>query len=82
MGGASLCLPSQEKPKKGGGVITLKIVQGAKCDIIECNKFGETPLHVAAKKGEVAKVQELLGQGANANNPDAAGTERVLMTLI
>ena len=45
------------------------------------NKFGETPLHVAAKKGEVGKVKELLGQGANANIPDAAGKERVGMTL-
>jgi len=37
------------------------------------NKFGETPLHVAAKKGDVIKVKELLGQDANANIPDAAG---------
>ena len=71
-------------PKKGGGVITLKIVLGAKCDIIERNKFGETPRHVAAKKGGVANVKELLGQGANANNPDTAGKERLggMMTLI
>ena len=42
------------------------------------NKFGETPLHVAAKKGDVIKVKELLGQDANANIPDAAG--RVLIS--
>ena len=44
-----------------------KIVQGTKCDIIagvdKRNKFGETPLHVAAKRREVAKVKELLGRG-------------------
>ena len=37
------------------------------------SKFGETPLHVAAKKGDMSKVKELLGQGANPNIPDAAG---------
>ena len=41
------------------------------------NKFGETPLHVATKRGEVAKAKELLGRGANANIPVAAGKERV-----
>jgi len=53
--------PVKKSPKKGGGVDDKR------------NKFGETPLHVAAKKGEVSKVKELLGQGANANIPDAAG---------
>ena len=39
---------------------------------------------MAAKKGGVANVKELLGQGANANNPDTAGKERLggIMTLI
>jgi len=37
------------------------------------SKFGETPLHVAAKKGDLTKVKELLSQGANPNIPDAAG---------
>ena len=39
------------------------------------NAFGETPLHVAAKRGEITKVKELLAQGANPNIPDAAGAE-------
>jgi len=37
------------------------------------SKFGETPLHVAAKKGDMSKVKELLSQGANPNIADAAG---------
>jgi len=37
------------------------------------SKFGETPLHVAAKKGDMNKVKELLSQGANPNIADAAG---------
>jgi len=54
--------PVKKSPKKGGG--------GPDGPL---SKFGETPLHVAAKKGDVTKVKELLGQGANSNIPDAAG---------
>ena len=37
------------------------------------NKFGEAPLHLAAKKGDAAKVKELLEAGASPNVEDAAG---------
>ena len=37
------------------------------------NKFGETTLFAAAKKGDLEKVKQLLEQGANPNVPDAAG---------
>jgi len=53
--------PVKKSPRKGGGVDDKR------------NAFGETPLHVAAKRGEITKVKELLAQGANPNIPDAAG---------
>ena len=40
------------------------------------NKFGETQLFVAAKKGDLAKVKQLIDLGANPNIPDAAGILR------
>lgn len=39
----------------------------------ERNERGETPLHVAAIKGEVESVKRLLEQGANPNTRDFAG---------
>eukprot|EP00092_Neocalanus_flemingeri_P032740 GFUD01035611.1.p1 GENE.GFUD01035611.1~~GFUD01035611.1.p1 ORF type:complete len:1789 (+),score=542.00 GFUD01035611.1:574-5367(+) len=53
--------PVKRSPKKGGGVDD------------RTNQYGETPLHVAAKRGDVTKVKELLSQAANPNIPDAAG---------
>ena len=37
------------------------------------NKFGETLLHEAAKKGDAAKVKQLLTNGAKPDVTDAAG---------
>jgi len=51
--------PSKRSPKKG--------VDDRR------NQYGETPLHTAAKKGEIAKVRELLKAGASPNVTDAAG---------
>eukprot|EP00088_Acartia_fossae_P060845 TRINITY_DN7295_c0_g1_i1.p1 TRINITY_DN7295_c0_g1~~TRINITY_DN7295_c0_g1_i1.p1 ORF type:complete len:1266 (+),score=383.71 TRINITY_DN7295_c0_g1_i1:174-3800(+) len=40
---------------------------------VKRNKFGETFLHQMAKKGDLAKVKELLEQGADPNLADHAG---------
>ena len=37
------------------------------------NKYGESPLHVAVKRGDIEKVRSLLLEGANANSKDHAG---------
>ena len=37
------------------------------------NKYGESPLHVAVKRGDIEKVRSLLSEGANANSKDHAG---------
>lgn len=37
------------------------------------NKYGESPLHVAVKRGDIEKVRSLLSDGANANSKDHAG---------
>ncbi|XP_022687854.1 BRCA1-associated RING domain protein 1-like isoform X1 [Varroa jacobsoni] len=37
------------------------------------NRLGETPLHVACKKGNLERVKELLTQGATPNTQDNAG---------
>ena len=37
------------------------------------NKFGESPLHVAAKHGKFDRVKELIDEGANINAKDNAG---------
>merc|ERR1712223_417785 len=36
-------------------------------------KYGESPLHVAVKRGDIEKVRSLLSDGANANSKDHAG---------
>ena len=40
---------------------------------VKRNAVGETPLHQAAKRGDAARVRELLRQGADPNVPDHAG---------
>ena len=40
---------------------------------IRRNKYGESPLHVAVKRGDMEKVRSLLSEGANANSKDHAG---------
>ena len=37
------------------------------------NKYGESPLHVAVKRGDIEKVRNLLSEGADANSKDHAG---------
>ena len=37
------------------------------------NERGETPLHVAAIRGDVLKVRDLISQGANVETTDYAG---------
>ena len=37
------------------------------------NKYGESPLHVAVKRGDIEKVQSILSEGADANSKDHAG---------
>lgn len=37
------------------------------------NERGETPLHVAAIKGDLLKVKSLIAQGADVNTTDFAG---------
>lgn len=38
------------------------------------NERGETPLHIAAKKGDLEAAKKLLEQGTNPNVTDFAGT--------
>jgi hypothetical protein len=40
---------------------------------VKRNAVGETPLHQAAKRGDAARVQQLLRQGADPNVTDHAG---------
>lgn len=42
------------------------------------NERGETPLHVAAIKGDVQKVRALIAQGADVNTTDYAGKWHIL----
>jgi hypothetical protein len=45
---------------------------------VKRNAVGETPLHQAAKRGDAARVQQLLRQGADPNVTDHAGQRTVL----
>jgi hypothetical protein len=45
---------------------------------VKRNAVGETPLHQAAKRGDAARVQQLLRQGADPNVTDHAGRKQCL----
>jgi ankyrin repeat protein len=43
----------------------------------ERNERGETPLHIAAKKGDIDGAKKLLEQGSNPNVTDFAGEKSI-----
>ncbi|KAG5851714.1 hypothetical protein ANANG_G00054630 [Anguilla anguilla] len=56
----------------GPGLLRGRLSQGSPA-YLKRNHKGETPLHLAAIKGDVAAVKELLDQGADPNLKDHAG---------
>ena len=44
------------------------------------NERGETPLHIAAKRGDVKQAKKLIKSGATVNVPDYAGKFSCLAT--
>jgi ankyrin repeat protein len=47
----------------------------------ERNERGETPLHIAAKKGDLESAKKLLEQGSNPNVTDFAGESLSLINI-
>lgn len=46
------------------------------------NERGETPLHIAAIKGDKEQVRQLLQRGADPNTRDFAGKLQVISTIL
>ncbi|XP_036400661.1 BRCA1-associated RING domain protein 1 [Megalops cyprinoides] len=74
-GGSGSSSPPQTPAKRSPGGTGLRggrLSQGSPA-VLKRNHKGETPLHLAAIKGDVGMVKELLEQGADPNLKDHAG---------